>query len=162
MNIVADTGPLIALAKLRQLRLLSALADQVLIPTYVQWELLAKVGAETHELQHGLEQLLAVKPAPAPQGTQRAALAHLDEGERQAILLALTAPTETILLMDDQAGRTAARRWQLSVTGVVGILVRAKECKLIPKVIPLLRRLQREGYWLSEETIETARQLAGE
>jgi len=162
MNIVADTGPLIGLAKIRQLRLLAVLADQVLIPTCVQWELLAKVGAETRELHQALERWLEVKPAPAPQGTQRAALAHLDEGERQAILLALTAPTETILLMDDQSGRTAARRWQLSVTGVVGILIHAKECQLIPKVIPLLRRLQREGYWLSEETVEAARQLAGE
>lgn len=162
MKLVADTGPLIALAKLRQLRLLTALADQVIIPTHVQRELLAKVGAEVREIDHALQHFIEVHPAPAPQGTQRGALAHLDEGERQAILLALAAPTETILLMDDQAGRTAARRWQLSVTGVVGILVRAKECKLIPKVIPLLRRLQREGYWLSEETVETARQLAGE
>ena len=162
MILVCDTGPIIALAKLRRLSLLSKMAEQVLIPAYVQRELLVKVGEETNAIETALRRFLQVRPAPSPQGEQRAALAHLDEGERQAILLALAEPTKTVLLMDDQTGRTAARQWRIPVTGVVGFLLRAKERGLIPQVVPLLRRLQREGYWLSEQMLDEARRLAHE
>lgn len=162
MNLVCDTGPIIALAKLRRLALLVNLADHVLIPTHVHRELLAKVGGEADEIEKAVRRFIQVLPAPPASGEQSATLAHLDEGERQAILLALAQTSETVLLMDDRAGRTAARQRKVAVTGVVGLLLRAKERGLIRTVTPSLRQLQRAGYWLSDETIQSARTLARE
>lgn len=48
------------------------------------------------------------------------------------------------------------------MTGVIGVLLRAKERERIDAVTPLLRELQEGGYWLSDEIIEHARELAGE
>lgn len=42
------------------------------------------------------------------------------------------------------------------------MLLRAKERERIDAVTPLLRELQEGGYWLSDEIIEHARELAGE
>ena len=50
MNIVSNTGPLIALAKADQLRLLESLFSQVHIPPAVHRELLAKSGVEAERL----------------------------------------------------------------------------------------------------------------
>jgi len=64
--------------------------------------------------------------------------------------------------MDDQAGRRVARQLDCSVTGVIGILLRAKELDRIEAVTPLLESMQSQGYWLSDEIIDHARELAGE
>jgi len=48
------------------------------------------------------------------------------------------------------------------VTGVFGVLLRAKELGRIEVVTPLLEAMQSHGYWLSDEIIEHARELADE
>ncbi len=64
--------------------------------------------------------------------------------------------------MDDRAGRRAARQLDCSVTGVIGVLLRAKERGRIEAVTPLLLELRAAGYWLSDEIIEHAGELADE
>lgn len=56
---------------------------------------------------------------------------QLDEGESEAITLAIQERAEVVLL-DDSLARLVARRLGLQVTGVVGVLIRAKrEAKII-------------------------------
>jgi predicted nucleic acid-binding protein len=64
--------------------------------------------------------------------------------------------------MDDRLGRAAARRLGLTLTGLVGVLIRAKETGLISAVRPLLNEIRQKGYWLSEELLDAAAKLAGE
>ena len=66
------------------------------------------------------------------------------------------------LLIDDYAGRKAARDLKIGVTGLVGLLLLAKERGLVEKVTPLIERIRGTGYWLSDEVVEIARRLAGE
>ncbi|MBC7924205.1 MAG: DUF3368 domain-containing protein [Bryobacteraceae bacterium] len=49
-------------------------------------------------------------------------LRSLDKGEREAIELAATLPTDTLLLIDDREGVKAALRKGLDITGTIGIL----------------------------------------
>nr|WP_272503848.1 DUF3368 domain-containing protein [Salinibacter ruber] len=60
------------------------------------------------------------------------------------------------------SGRRVARQLDCSVTGVIGVLLRAKELGRIEAVTPLLESMQSQGYWLSDEIIEHARELADE
>jgi uncharacterized protein len=85
---------------------------------------------------------------------------RLDPGEQEAI--ALAHEMGLLLVMDDQLGRLAARRLNLLVTGVVGVLLRAREAKLIPLVRPVLEQMRARGYWLSDELLDVAARLAGE
>jgi hypothetical protein len=66
------------------------------------------------------------------------------------------------VIIDERLGRAAARRLGLEVTGLAGVLVRAKETKLLPAVRPILEEIRRRGYWLSDELLDEAAKLAGE
>jgi predicted nucleic acid-binding protein len=59
--------------------------------------------------------------------------------------LAVGLDEETVLVMDDKAGRRVARQLDCSVTGVIGVLLRAKELGHIEAVAPLLTSLRDEG-----------------
>jgi predicted nucleic acid-binding protein len=74
----------------------------------------------------------------------------------------LAVERKALLLADDQMGRNAARRLGLAVTGVVGVLLRAKEAGLLETVRPLLVEMRQRGYWLSDEILNLAVRLAGE
>jgi len=89
-------------------------------------------------------------------------IADLDEGEKQAIGLASKMRGSVLLLLDDHAGRRAAAKLKIRTTGLVGVLLLAKEKGYVDKVGPLLTELRRNGYWLSDEIIEVARRLACE
>jgi predicted nucleic acid-binding protein len=63
VNVVSDTGPLIALAKVDQLSLLQALFRQVHIPSAVHHELLTKPGPESPRLKGALQGILKLTPS---------------------------------------------------------------------------------------------------
>jgi predicted nucleic acid-binding protein len=64
--------------------------------------------------------------------------------------------------MDDHAGRRAARKLGVSVTGLLGLVLLAKEKGLVNRVVPVIEELREAGYWISDEVAEVARKLAGE
>jgi len=72
------------------------------------------------------------------------ALADLDRGERDAILLALDLQAD-LLLMDEREGVEEARRLGLVVTGTLGVLDRAAERKLI-ELAPAIARLRQTNF----------------
>ena len=59
-------------------------------------------------------------------------------------------------------GRKVAKNLTIPTTGLAGFLLAAKERGLITNVVPLMEELRNTGYWLSDELIDTAKQLAGE
>lgn len=162
MKIISNTGPIIGLAKIGQLCLLKAITPEVLIPPMVHRELLSKIGRESEEIENALNEFLRVtKPKPLDSSIEML-IAHLDEGEKQAVNLALNHSSGCLLLLDDRAGRKVSRRLGVPTTGVVGIVLLAKEKGLIQNVGTLLTLLRNQGYWLSNEIVQTAKQLAGE
>jgi predicted nucleic acid-binding protein len=132
----------------------------VLIPPGAQRESLAKSGPESARLDNAMEGFIRVD-LPGPLSPEvNLATQRLNIGEQQAV--ALAHQHQALLVIDDRLGRVAARRIGLAVTGSVGVLLRAKEVRLIPAVRPLLDEMRRGGYWLSDETVAIAVKLAGE
>ena len=162
MIIVSNTGPLIGLAKLRQLGLLSRLATSIYIPPQVQAELLAKSGPESPLLASSLKEVIQVQAPAMLDAAAESVLKRLDEGEKQAIALSRSLPPPVLLLLDDRVGRSAARKLGQPFTGLVGLLLLAKRQGFIPSVTPLLATLRSAGYWVSDEVVSTAQKLAGE
>ena len=160
MTVVTNTGPLIALAKINQLRLLKGLFTSVSIPPAVQRELLAKTGPEASRLDEALNQYIIVTEEPDLPAEVMIESAQLGVGEQQAIALAYE--KHSLLIIDERAGREAARRLGMSITGSIGVLISAKEKNLISAVGPLLKEIRDQGYWLSDELLAVAIQLAGE
>jgi uncharacterized protein len=162
VKVVSNTGPIIGLAKIGRVDLLKILAGEVLIPSYVHKELFGKIGPETSQIEQALKEFIRVVPAEISDPSVAGVLDELDEGERQAIALAFLLGKDGLLLMDDYAGRQAARKLQVSITGLVGLLLLAKGKGLIEHVGPLVAGLREAGYWFSDEVAEIARRLAGE
>lgn len=162
MKFVSNTGPIIGLAKIKRIDLLEKLADEVLIPPYVHKELFGKIGSETEQIEEALNNLITVAPVGISDPWIASVLAELDEGERQAVALASGLGKDVLLLIDDYAGRQAARKLGVAVTGLVGLFLLAKEKGLIESVGSLVEGLREAGYWLSDEVVEIAKRLAGE
>jgi len=162
MILIADTGPLIALAKIKHLDLLHVLFEQVRIPAIVYKELMAKIGEEGGEIDTALDQFILINQEIPKTKKIEYAIQNLGQGERKVIELAYSYNKPVLLLMDDKSGREAAKQLKLNVTGSVGILLKAKKEGKIDNVSDLLRLMQKKGYWFSDEIIHEAGKLAGE
>ena len=65
---------------------------------------------------------------------------NLDIGEAEAIALALELKADE-LLIDERLGRREAVRLGLSITGILGVLLIAKNRGLVSKVKPIMESL---------------------
>ena len=162
MKIVSDTGPIIGLAKIGKIILLKNIADEVIIPPMVYKELFGKIGPESNEIDQALNTFIMVKRDMAVEEAVKIELAGLGEGEKQAIGLASRLDNDVILLLDDRAGREVAARLNIFTTGLIGLLLVAKEKGLVESVGTLIKELRNNGYWLSDDIMKTAIELAGE
>lgn len=160
MTPASNTGPLVALAKIDSLLLLKGLFGTVRVPPAVHRELLAGTGPAALRLDQAFAGFLQVAGLPTVPTIVDEATRGLGAGEAQAIALAFS--EDTLLLIDDRAGRAAARRLGLAITGTVGVLLQAKQAGLIPQVLPLLDQMRQAGDYLSEALLDSAARLAGE
>lgn len=133
-QVVCDTGPLISLEKITSgYRFIRRLYDRLLVPPAVMDELVAG-QFETKEayLRHfDADDLVVVKPPAEPSSTGEVerTTEHLDEGERQAIRLALVLVLP--LLIEEEAGRGVARELGIHISGIAGQLLKAVRVEVI-------------------------------
>jgi len=73
--------------------------------------------------------------------------------EAEALVLALEESADLILL-DDYEARRVARSFGLSVTGTVGILIRAKREGKVESLKDEIEKLMKTGFWLNRELHE--------
>lgn len=160
MIVVSNTSPISNLAAIGQLGLLQQLYSNVIIPTAVYQELLNSGGTEPGILAvQTLDwiQTLAVTNLALLQTLQN----NLDMGEAEAIALAVELNAGR-LIIDERRGRNEAIRAGLQVTGLLGILLAAKQRGLIPLVQPVLDDLIAQGFWIREQLYAEVLQLARE
>ena len=87
---------------------------------------------------------------------------NLDQGETEALALALQLHADFILV-DDLAARKAATMLHQAYTGIGGILIRAKVLGLIQSATDSLNRLEAEArFFISPEIRQQILKLAGE
>lgn len=161
MIVVSNTSPITNLAAVGQLDLLRKIFGRVIVPDAVVQELTAGGVAWPGAVELAQADWIRVEDV-REQYLVDALRLELDYGEAATIVLALQTDAELILL-DEQAGRTAARYLGLEVMGVVGILLRAKQHGYIPQVRPLLDALRHQaGFFLSAQVYEHALGLVQE
>lgn len=145
--LVADSGPLIALARLDRLELPARYFESVLVTATVWEEVTRKPNAaETPRLISALATEL-LKLVPEPENIPDVVLRHtIDVGERGAIALALE--LNACILVDDRRARQLAVELGRPVVGTLGLLLRAREEGVIPHLRTLIEQLQSSGYYL--------------
>ena len=117
--VIADASPLIALARVDGLGWLQALFHEVLTGSFAASEAC-------------IEQAIAAGWLRAvPCALNAPPLPDLDEGEAASIRLALAFGGETLLLIDERAGRAVAQELGLQVAGTAAVIGLAKQNGLI-------------------------------
>lgn len=84
MKIISNTGPIIALAKVKKLALLEEIASNVVISVAVYRELFAKIGEESKLIEAAIADFIEVVDIKekAIDSKIKMATATLDEGEK--------------------------------------------------------------------------------
>lgn len=155
-RIVMDAGPLILLAKIDALSVLTALPFRYIAPTNVLRELAAgpafghpPVEAPWLEICELREPLLAY------------ARMTLDDGEAAAIQLAQEQGIQFVCL-DDRRGRRLAKALGLEVVGLLGLLTRAKRMGIIDELRPYVEKLIAAGARYKPELLREVLANVGE
>lgn len=149
MKVITNTSPLLLLAKIRRLDLLRQLFDEILIAGAVYEEINAKLAHETKEI-NVLIQTKALHLRIARADIVKNLPVDLGKGERETIALAIETNAD-LVIMDDQEGRRLACKQGLSITGTIGILIEARERKLIAAIRQEMDHLIEAGMWLNED-----------
>lgn len=82
--------------------------------------------------------------------------------QASTLTLALEHPGPSLVLMDEAFGRVCAREHGLTVVGVAGVLLAAKEARLVQSIRPYFALLERSNFRLSNEIIRAMLAQAGE
>lgn len=168
--IIADAGPLIALARIGQLNLLPALFDQVSVTDLVVSEITqGGVFPDTTSLLQTLQQpwleIVPMTEVLLAQCSNWVNLHQIEMAEASALVLAsqrMAQGDEVLVMVDEARGRMAAEHAHIAITGTAGLLLLAKNLGLLPAVQPLLLALQLQEYFLSERLLQAVLRQAGE
>lgn len=162
--VISDSSTLIHLSAIGRLALLRELYGQIIIPPAVWREVVdegrGRAGAAEVRAarKSGWIALLPPSNEPLAYSLKR----DLDEGEAEAIALALEHQADLILL-DESDARSLASRHGLRKTGAIGVLMRAKREGKIASLRAELERLRNQsGFWIEDGLCQQALEAAGE
>ena len=136
--IISDTSCFIILTNIGELHLLQKLYSKIITTI--------EIATEFGEPLPEWVEILSVKS----KDTQRLLEMQIDKGESSAIALALEI-SDSLLILDDIKARKIASQLGLSITGTLGIIIKAKLEGIIPSVIPILNKIKQTDFRLSNE-----------
>ncbi len=145
---VTNSTCLIGLERIGRLDLLPQVFDTVFAPPTVVAEVRSPLTWLTVQTVENSAFVAALKT-------------QMDEGEAEAIALAVELDN-VILILDDKKARRVAQQIGLKVIGTVGMLLRAKNQGVITEIKPLLTELVQVDFRITNAIIQEALRLSGE
>ena len=156
MIVIADTTPIITLMKLQRLDLLEKLFDTVIVPNAVYEELVSNSNYLT-EVQMVVECPFLKRCAVSDRQSIKILreVVGLDAGESEAIALAEENNAD-LLIIDERKGRRIAKQMELKITGTIGILLQAFDCKILSEeeILSCSERLRNSRIRISDSLFE--------
>lgn len=148
-SIIIDASSLIALFKLDLIEILRDLYASVYAPEGVLYEFAQDLPQWIQILPPGNNPLVTVLSK------------KLGNGEAEAIAMGVERD-DCIVVLDDLKARQTAKKLGLKITGLLGILLKAKKRKIISEIKPLLIKLERENFRISVKLKNEVLKSAGE
>lgn len=136
MVVISDTSIITNLIQLDQLLLLKDLFAEIVIPEKVKEEL-SKVEGQSRIIED--KSWITVRSITNQELYNKIDI-ELDPGEAESIVLAIELEAD-VLLIDEKKGRRIAEKYGLRITGLLGMLLVAKERELLDSVKPVLDKL---------------------
>ncbi|MBW8878629.1 MAG: DUF3368 domain-containing protein [Acidobacteria bacterium] len=157
--LVVNASPLILLARIDRLDLLTSLAKLLVLPEAVIREIQAGSHRdETADRVKSLPSVLQVADRPLP---DRIRLWDLGAGESQVLAHGLERPGAEVVL-DDLAARRCARSLSLSMIGALGVVILCRHRGVISAARPVIEMLREAGLRLKPALMEKALAKVGE
>jgi uncharacterized protein len=148
-KVISNSSVLIHLAKINELGLLKEFYQTITIPETVWKECVVEVESRYEVAIIKDAEWINVEKVK-DQNLVKLLRTTLDDGEAEAIALAVETNADLILL-DDSDAREKARLYGLKITGIVGILLRAKIEGRITSLKEKLTMLKETGFWIGAE-----------
>lgn len=156
---VVNASPLIVLARIGRLGLLTEVGGNLVVPSGVAHEIMQggpRDPARRWIVGDGRRYIKRVR-----QTDDLVAAWDLGLGESHVLTWALT-HEHCEALLDDAAARTCAKTLGINVCGTLGLLMRAKRVGLIMAVKPLFGELTNAGFYVGAEMLDAILEIVGE
>ena len=155
--IFCNTTPLIALAGIGQLDLLPRLFGTIHLTQSVVEECAAGGPIPVPELRA----LSWARTVAADEPTLPGLLLSLVRGERDTLAMASKLGAERVII-DERIGRNMAELLGLPVVGTLGVLLKAKDLRLIPSFRQAVLQMQMNGVYYHPALVKRLCRLTGE
>lgn len=160
MTVVVDSSALIALARIGRLELLHRVAGAVHVPDAVFEEVVRK-GAGRPGSAEIAQAGWVLRQSVRDVASVERLRARVGHGESEAIVLAKELVAD-LLVIDDAAARRVADAEGQQVVGLLGLLIYAKQRRLVTEVKPLLDEMLASGFFLDESRYQSILRRTGE
>lgn len=160
MIVVSDTSCISNLLLIGHLDLLQKIYEEIHIPTAVYKEIIALKKSEKN-LDYFKSQSWIIEDNNFPRTISLSLPDGIDIGEAEAIDLALYLKADR-LLIDERKGTRFAAQFGFTTIGLLGVLIIAKQNKLIPSVKDLVDKLKETNFWMSHSLYRQILKIANE
>jgi len=139
-SVIVDASVLIALEKIDLLPVLCNIYEKVILPDAVVKEF-GILNIDCHSTRKVESRLINVL------------VRDLNLGKGEAEVIALAYETNLTALIDDLKARKAAVNFGLSISGSIGVLLKAEKLGLIDSALKKTEELKSKGFHVSSELI---------
>jgi predicted nucleic acid-binding protein len=161
---VSNSSTLIHLSAIGYLKLLKKFHGKIIIPPAV-WKEVVEQGRSRQgvkEIQKARKDGWLKIMIPENKPLLQLLSSQLDDGEAEAIALAIEQKA-AIIFLDESDARKIAEIYGIPKTGVIGILIRAKLQKKISSLKKELDKLQSESnFWIDKKLYNKVLESVGE
>lgn len=149
MTVICDSTVLIGLTKIGRIDLLKQIYKEIHIPEAVFTEVAIKGRGRSGAKEVANADWIH-KESVKDKRTVEMFVAEMGQGEAEVLVLGKELNADW-LIIDDERARTAAISAGFQIIGLAGILLLAKQLKLIPSVKSLLNELKNKNFRLSDK-----------
>ncbi|RJP58929.1 MAG: DUF3368 domain-containing protein [Deltaproteobacteria bacterium] len=140
-SIIVDTSVLIALEKIELLRVLCKIYKKIILPDAVVKEF-GNVNIDCYSVRKVESKLINIL------------MFDLNLGRGESEVISLAYETDCRALIDDLKARKVAEDLGLSISGSIGVLLKAEKLGLIESAFKKAQELKDKGFYVSNELLD--------
>ncbi len=150
-KVIVNSTPIIVLCGIGKLDVLQDLYQEIIIPSAVYQEITAIEDSVCMQIKNA-DSWIHVESI-RDNSEKKMYKAKLHAGEVEVMILAQEQKADLVII-DDNAAKKTAKYLGLTVTGTLGVLLKAKNKGIVQEVAPLLVEMKRNGFYV-DSVIET-------